>query len=161
MIRRSGLLCAVVALGVAGFASAAAGTAMSAKGPNPCTLLKPKEISTALGQTAAKGKKGLNTPITKTCIFEVSAGNGQPEGEVVAIVQTTGAKIAYDALAKLPGNEKVAGLGKAYYIPRTGTVNNLVGPVLLGVQSVFISTEGHSDRKAETIALTKIAKKRV
>jgi hypothetical protein len=155
------LLCAVVALALAGFASAAAGASMSAKGPNPCTLLKPKEISKALGQQTKAGKKGLNTPITKTCIFKVSAGNGQPDGEVVTIVQTTGAKIAYDALSKLPGNESVAGIAKAYYDPRTGTIDMLVGPVLLGVQSVFISTEGHSDRKTETTALAKIARKRL
>ena len=161
VIRRLGFLGAAIALAFAAFGSGASGASVGAKGPNPCTLLKPKEISKALGQTTAAGKKGLNTAVTKTCVFKVSAGNGQPDGEVAAIVQTAGAKIAYDALSQRPTAEHVAGIAKAFYDPRTGTVNTLVGPVLLGVQSVFISTDGHVDRKAETIALTKIAKKRL
>jgi hypothetical protein len=163
LLHRSGLACAATALALVlvGVPPAVSGASVGAKGPNPCTLLKPKEISKALGQTTAKPTKGLNTPITKTCIFKVSAGNGQPEGELVTIVQTTGAKIAYDALSTRPGMEHVAGIAKSFYDPRTGTVNMLVGPVLLGVQSVFISTEGHSDRKTETTALAKIAKKRL
>jgi len=160
-IRRLGFLGAAMALAFAAFGSGAAGASVGAKGPNPCTLLKPKEISKALGQTTAKGKRGLRTAVNSTCVFKVSAGNGQPDGEVVTIVQTTGAKIAYDALSKRPGTEHVAGIAKAYYYPPTGTINTLAGDVLLGVQSVFISTAGHADRKAETTALAKIAKKRL
>ena len=163
MMRASVLATAVIAVALAG-AAPVASASVAVKGPNPCTLLKRNEIKKALGQSAAAGKKGFSTPINKQCLFAVSAGNGQPEGEVTTIVQTVGAKIAFDTNRKIQGNEKVAGIAHAYYSPRTGALTMLVGGnLLVVVQTVFVSSEppiGPIDRKAETTALAKIARKR-
>jgi len=164
LLRRSALAFVVGVFSFAVSTSAVAGASLTAKGPNPCKLLKRAEIERVLGQPTAAGKKGLTTAVSKTCLYAVSAGNDQPDGEVSTHVQTVGAKSAYDANSKRPGTERVTGIAKTYYDPRTGAMTTLAGNLLLTVQSVFIAIDGGVgavDRKDETAALMKIAKKRL
>jgi hypothetical protein len=151
--------CAVVSTLV--FAPATAGASVSAKTSNPCKLLKRPEITEVMGAAAAKGARET---LVDQCEWVVEASAEFPVGSVYASIQAVGGRIAYETLSELPTNEKVPELGKAYYEPQTGAIGLLKGEKLLIVQSVFISTEGGIgavDRKAETIELTKIARKRV
>ncbi len=137
----------------------------AAKGPDPCKVFKKSEIADAFGGTVGPAKKGLSTPVSATCNFEVTASADVPDGAFTVHVMSIGAKPAYDGLEKIATYEPVPELGKALYSPQTSVVDVLKGDVLLGVQGVFIDSSklplGTTDVKAQLIQLAKKGVKRV
>ena len=55
----------------------------------------------AFGGTVASGKKGLSTPVSAQCEFQVGANADRPDGTVIVHLMTTGAKAAYTGLKKI------------------------------------------------------------
>jgi hypothetical protein len=155
----------VVALAFVSFAgfSASAGAAA----PNPCKILKKSEIQTAFGGTVGTGKKGLSTPVSTQCEYEVSADGDRPEGTVVVHVMFKNGKIAYNGLKKEAATSYVPidGVPKSLYNEQSQVVDILKGDTMVGVQGVFLITDPlpihRYDDKAQLVQLAQIGVKRV
>ena len=132
---------------------------------NPCKVLKKSEIQQAFGGTVSSGKKGLSTPVSSQCEFQVGASGDRPAGTVVVHVMTTGAKAAYTGLKKTAAYEPIDGVPNSLWAEKLDVVNILKGDVLLGVQGGFLITDPlpiHSfDDKTQLTGLAQIGLKRV
>ena len=164
MTRSMGLRAAmIVALAATTFAVAA--TPAGAATTNPCKVLKKSEIQQALGGTVSSGKKGLSTPVSAQCEYQVGANADRPAGTIVVHVMTTGAKAAYTGLKKNSAYAPIDGVPNSLYAEKLDVVNLLKGDVLLGVQGGFLITDPlpiHSfDDKTQLTGLAQIAAKRV
>ena len=138
--RRVGLLAGVVALTATAFASFA--TPAGAATTNPCKVLKKSEIQQAFGGTVSSGKKGLSTPVSAQCEYQVGADGDRPAGTVVVHVMTTGAKAAYTGLKKKSESYvPIEGVPNSLYNDNLHVVNILEGSTLLGVQGGFTITD--------------------
>jgi hypothetical protein len=128
---------ATLALGSAGALAAPAGAATT----NPCKVLKKSEIRQAFGGTVSSGKKGVSTPVSTQCEFQVSADGDRPSGTVTVHLMTTGAKAAYNGLRKTTQYVPIDGVPDALYAEKVHVVDILHGDVLLGVQGGFVITD--------------------
>ena len=161
--RRAGTTAGVLAIAAASFAvfAAPAGAATT----NPCKVLKKSEIQQAFGGTVSSGKKGLSTPVSSQCEFQVGANGDRPAGTVVVHVMTTGAKAAYTGLKKTATYEPIDGVPNSLWAEKLDVVNILKGDVMLGVQGGFLITDPlpiHSfDDKTQLTGLAQIGLKRV
>ena len=161
--RRAGTTAGVLAIAAASFAvfAAPAGAATT----NPCKVLKKSEIQQAFGGTVSSGKKGLSTPVSSQCEFQVGANGDRPAGTVVVHVMTTGAKAAYTGLKKTAAYEPIDGVPNSLWAEKLDVVNILKGDVMLGVQGGFLITDPlpiHSfDDKTQLTGLAQIGLKRV
>jgi hypothetical protein len=160
---RVGACLSALAVAATMFAASPAGAATR----NPCKLLKVSEIETTLEQSAAAPKPGIETPVSKSCGWELTAEQGKPGGGVHATLMTTGGDIAFNVNSKRPGSTLVPSLGKAYYSSVTsisGEIHILKGKTLMTVQIVFVSLGGPkvdpSLIQDEATQLGKIAKRR-
>jgi hypothetical protein len=164
---------AVTAVGVVAVAMSLA-TAMvvvaavsaEAAAKNPCRVLSRAEIQTAFGGTVSSGKKGISTPVSTQCEFQVGANGDRPDGTVIVHLTTTGAKPAYQGLKKISQTyAPVDGFPNALYAQKLRVVNALKGDVLLGVQGNFLITDPlpiHAyDDKAQLVDLAKLGLARV
>jgi hypothetical protein len=161
--RRAGTTASVLAIAAASLAmfAAPAGAATT----NPCKVLKKSEIQQAFGGTVSSGKKGLSTPVSSQCEFQVGANGERPAGTVVVHVMTTGAKAAYAGLKKTAAYEPIDGVPNSLWAEKLDVVNILKGDVLLGVQGGFLISDPlpiHSfDDKTQLTGLAQIGLKRV
>jgi len=82
--RRAGTTAGVLAIAAAAFGmfQAPAGAATT----NPCKVLKKSEIQQAFGGTVSSGKKGLSTPVSSQCEFQV--GDSYPRSDVSSAGQS-------------------------------------------------------------------------
>jgi hypothetical protein len=128
---------AALAVTMFGTFAAPAGAAASI---NPCKVLKKSEIQTAFGGTVSDGKKGLTTPVSSQCEYQVTADGDRPDGTVIVHVMTTGAKAAYNGLKKTSLYVPIDGVPNSLWADKTHVVDILKGNVLLGVQGNFIIT---------------------
>ena len=128
---------ATLALASAGALAAPAGAATT----NPCKVLKKSEIQQAFGGTVSSGKKGVSTPVSTQCEFQVSADGDRPSGTVTVHLMTTGAKAAYNGLEKTTQYVPIDGVPNALYAEKVHVVDILNGDVLLGVQGGFVITD--------------------
>lgn len=130
---------------------------------DPCKVLKKSEIFHELDGVVGNPTKGLTTPVSKTCNWDVATSATRPSGTVSVHVMTIGGQAAYDGLKKITSQYvAVPELGKALYQQSTGALGVLQGGKYLTVQGVFIdTTTGHADVEPQLIALMKIARKRV
>ena len=164
-MRKLGITLVVVAalgIGTLGLAARAGGSVLATS--NPCKLLKRAEISRVLGQPVAKANKGRDLQALVTCSWRVSAAGSFPDGEIDTLIQSVGAKIAFDTNSEGSNATPIPGLSKSFYDSALGTVNLLRGDLFMSVQAVFIATEGgvsNVERKDELIKLAKIAAKRL
>lgn len=140
----------------------------AASKPDPCKLLKTSEISKQFGgATVSPGEKDLTTPVSAGCKFAVAASGSQPDGDVTVRVMTTGAKVAYAGLKNLAsaGYAPVPGVANSLWNDKTKSLSLLKGNTLVTVQSLFTSLDSSSvqtlDTQAQSLALVKIAQKRV
>jgi hypothetical protein len=167
-VRRAGTAAGAVAGAVAvttvvlGMVAAPSGAAIK----NPCKVLSKAEIQIAFGGTVSSGKKGLSTPVSKQCEFQVGANADRPGGTVVVHLMTTGAKPAYNGLKKITQTyAPVDGFPNALHAPKLQVVNVLKGDVLLGVQGNFLVTDPlpvHTyDGKAQLVDLAQLGLARV
>ena len=131
---------------------------------NPCKVVKKSEIQRVFGGTVGSGKKGLSTPVSSQCEFQVSADGDRPAGTVTVHVRT-GSKDAYAGLEKTPAYAPIDGVPNALWAEKVHVVNILKGDVLLGVQGGFLITDPlpiHSfDDKTQLTGLAQIGLKRV
>ncbi len=164
--RRAGVLVGLAALaattiGTIGIGAAPAGAA----GINPCKLLKKSEIQQAFGGTVSSGKKGLSTPVSAQCEYQVGASADRPAGTVVVHVMTTGAKPAYTGLKKTSLYVPIDGVPNSLYAENVHVVDILKGNVLVGVQGGFTITDPlpihFYDDKTQLTDLAQTAAKRV
>jgi hypothetical protein len=164
--RRAGLIVGWVALaatavGTIGIGATAAGAATT----NPCKVLKKSEIQQAFGGTVSSGKKGLSTPVSAQCEFQVGADADRPAGTVTVHVMTTGAKPAYTGLKKTSQYVPVDGVPNSLYAENLHVVDILKGDVLVGVQGGFTITDPlpihFYDDKTQLTDLAQTAAKRV
>ena len=157
---RAGTVTALLALALGALAMPA-----GAATTNPCKVLKKSEIQQAFGGTVSKGKKGLSTPVSAQCEFQVGANGDRPAGTVVVHVMTTGAKAAYTGLKKTAAYEPIDGVPNSLWAEKLDVVNILKGSVLLGVQGGFLITDPlpiHSyDDKTQLTDLAQLGIKRV
>jgi hypothetical protein len=155
----------VLVLALAALTCGLMATPAAAKGPDPCKVFKTSEIASAFGGTVGAAKKGLTTPVSATCSFDVTASADTPDGTFTVHVMSTGAKAGYAGLSKIASYQPVPELGKALYSPQTSVVDVLKGDILLGVQGVFIDSSklplATSDVKTQLVALAKKGTKRV
>ena len=128
-------LVALAAASVGGLATPA-GAAVT----NPCKVLKKSEIQQAFGGTVSSGKKGVPTPVSAQCEYQVSANGDRPSGTVTVHLMTTGAKAAYDGLKKTSQYDPIDGVPNSLYAEKLHVVDLLQGDVLLGVQGGFLIT---------------------
>ena len=132
---------------------------------NPCKVLKKSEIQRAFGGTVSTGKKGISTPASAQCEFQVGANGDRPAGTVVVHVMTTGAEAAYTGLKKTAAYEPIDGLPNSLWAQKLDVVDLLKGDVLLGVQGGFLISDPlpiHSyDDKTQLTDLAQIGLKRV
>ena len=153
----------VGALAATTFASVA--TPAGAATTNPCKVLKKSEIQRAFGGTVSTGKKGISTPASAQCEFQVGANGDRPAGTVVVHVMTIGAEAAYTGLKKTAAYEPIDGLPNSLWAQKLDVVNLLKGDVLLGVQGGFLISDPlpiHSyDDKIQLTDLAQIGLKRV
>ena len=83
---------------------------------SPCKVLSKADIQTAFGGTVSSGKKGLSTPVSTQCEFQVGANADRPDGTVIVHLTTTKAKPAYTGLKKITQTyAPVDGLPNALY----------------------------------------------
>jgi hypothetical protein len=109
---------------------------------NPCKVLKKSEIQKAFGGSVSSGKKGLSTPVSTQCEYQVSADGDRPAGTVIVHVMSKGAKPAYDGLKKVSdAYVPIEGVPNSLYNEKLHVVNILKGSVLLGVQGGFTITD--------------------
>jgi hypothetical protein len=161
---RAGVIAGLFALAVTTFATVAepAGAASSI---NPCKVLKRSEIQTAFGGTVTTGKKGLSTPVSAQCEYQVSANGDRPNGTVIVHVMTTGAKAAYDGLKKTSLYAPIEGVPNSLWADKTHVVDILKGNVLVGVQGNFLITNPlpihFYDAKTQLTDLAQLGAKRV
>ena len=161
--RRAGTTVGVLVIAAVSFAmfAAPAGGATT----NPCKVIKKSEIQQAFGGTVSTGKKGLSTPVSAQCEFQVGANGDRPAGTVVVHVMTTGAKAAYTGLKKTAAYEPIDGVPNSRWAEKLDVVNILKGSVLLGVQGSFVITDPlpiHSyDDKTQLTDLAQLGIKRV
>lgn len=155
-------------VGVASLAAMACGAIASPAGAattNPCKVLKRSEIKQAYGGDVSTGKKGLSTPVSAQCEFQVSAAGDRPAGRVIVHLMTTGAKPAYAGLKKTATYVPLDGVPNSLYAEKLDVVNILAGDVLVGVQGGFTIVDPlpvHSyDDKTQLIDLARTAAKRV
>jgi hypothetical protein len=161
---RIGVIVGAVVLAVAifgGFAGSAGAATI-----NPCKILKKSEIQTAFGGTVSNGKKGLTTPVSTQCEYNVSADGDRPDGTVVVHVMFKNGKVAYNGLKKVSSSYvPVEGLPKSLYNEQTQVVDVLKGDTLLGVQGVFLITDPlpihRYDDQQQLVDLAEIGLKRV
>jgi hypothetical protein len=161
---RVGVLTGIVALTATtvGLLAAPAGGATT----NPCKVLKKSEIQQAFGGTVSRGKKGLSTPVSSQCEFQVSADADRPAGTVTIHVMTTGGKAAYTGLKKITSSyTPIEGVPDALWAEKLHVVNILEGSALLGVQGGFLVTEPlplhFYDDQTQLTDLAQIGAKRV
>ena len=133
---------------------------------NPCRVLSKEQIQTAFGGTVSSGKKGLSTPVSTQCEFQVGANADRPDGTVIVHLMTTGATPAYKGLKKISQTyAPVDGFPNALYAKKLQVVNVLKGDVLLGVQGNFLIIDPlpiHAyDDKAQLLDLAKLGLVRV
>jgi hypothetical protein len=140
------------------------GASVPARTTNACKLLKRGEIEDALGQQAAKARKGISSQVS-TCEWAIDREGDLPEGVIATFIQRVGAEEAFEASHDVPGAEEVPELGgDSYYDPDFGAMYVLKDERLMFVQGVFveIGTSGDLlDRRDELVTLTKIARKRL
>jgi hypothetical protein len=114
---------------------------VSAATENPCKVIKRSEIAKVFGGEVSTGRKGVATPASSQCEFQVGAAGERPSGTVTVHITTKGAKEAYAALKKKKAQyEPVDDLPKSLYAEPRHVVNVLAGNVLLGVQGGFLIT---------------------
>ncbi len=134
------------------------------KTKDPCKTLKTSEIAVAFGDApVAAGAKDSRSPLP-LCQWTVSASGNLPEGTVSVFLQTTGAKLAYDAHKKETASyEPVEGLKNALYYSVGPAVEVLKGKALLNVQGVFLDPDSIDavDVKDQLVQLAKKASARV
>jgi len=161
--RKMRVLAGAVALAVVAFAGFA--TPAGAATTNPCKILKKSEIQAAFGGIVSSGKKGLSTPVSAQCEYQVSADGDRPDGTVIVHVMTTGAKAAYDGLKKTSLYVPIDGVPNSLWADKTHVVDILKGNVLVGVQGNFIITTPlpihFYDAKTQLTGLAQTAAKRV
>jgi hypothetical protein len=160
---RVGACLSALAVAATMFAASPAGAATR----NPCKLLKVSEIEATLEQSSGPAKPGIQTPVSKSCGWELTAEQGKPGGGVHATLMTTGGDIAFNVNSKRPGSTLVPSLGKAYYSTVTsfsGEIHILKAKTLMTVQIVFVSLGGPTVAPSliqdEAMQLGKLAKKR-
>jgi len=153
-------LATVGAVGVV-FVAAPAGAATT----NPCKVLKKSEIQQAFGGTVSSGKKGISTPVSAQCEFNVGANGDRPDGTVTVHVMTTGAKLAYTGLKKTSAYVPIDGVPNSLYAEKLHVVDILQGNTLVGVQGGFVITTPlpihFYDDKTQLTDLAQTAAKRV
>jgi hypothetical protein len=77
-------------------------------------------------------------------------------------VMTIGAKAAFDGLPKISSDDQsMTQSPNALSSSNTGTIDMLVGSKLIGVQGVFLGTDGRADVQTQMIQLAKLARQRV
>jgi hypothetical protein len=161
---RAGVIAGLVALVVTTFATVAT-PAGAASSINPCKVLKKSEIAGAFGGTVGSGKKGLSTPVSSQCEYQVSANGDRPNGTVIVHVMTTGAKAAYDGLKKTSLYVPIEGVPNSLWADKTHVVDILKGNVLVGVQGNFLITSPlpvhFYDAKTQLTDLAQTGAKRV
>jgi hypothetical protein len=160
----AGALAGVVAVTTVMFGVSAAPGGAATK--NPCKVLSKAEIQTAFGGTVSSGKKGLSTPVSTQCEFQVGANADRPDGTVVVHLMTKGAKPAYTGLKKVTQTyAPIDGFPNALYAQKLQVVNVLKGDVLLGVQGTFLITDPLPirpyDGKAQLVDLAQLGLARV
>jgi hypothetical protein len=155
---------AVISLATLGVLATPGGAASK---PNPCKLLKTREISQQFGGArVSPGTAGFGTAITKSCEFEVAESADFPDGTVHVSVMTTGAKVSYDAHKKKSefGYVPATGMSNALWAESTHALEALKGSTLVTVQPLFIRAETlplqQIDTEAQAVALLKLALKR-
>jgi hypothetical protein len=162
--RRAAVIAGLFVLAVTTFATVA-GPAGAASSINPCKVLKRSEIQTAFGGTVSTGKKGLSTPVSAQCEYQVSANGDRPNGTVIVHVMTTGAKAAYDGLKKTSLYVPIEGVPNSLWAEKTHVVDILKGNVLVGVQGNFLITNPlpihFYDAKTQLTDLAQLGAKRV
>ncbi len=150
-------LTAVVFTGLAGSAGAAT--------TNPCKILKKSEIVGAFGGTSSTGKKGLTTPVSTQCEYQVSAAGDRPDGTVIVHVTTTGGKAAYTGLKKTSLYVPIEGVPNSLWADKPHVVDILKGNTLLAVQGNFLISDPlpihFYDAKTQLTGLAQAAAKRV
>jgi hypothetical protein len=104
-------------------------------------VIKRSEIQRAFGGTVSTGKRGLATPASAQCEFQVGADGARPAGTVVVHVRSKGAKAAFDGLAKRSASVPIEGVDDALWSERAHVVNILAGSVLLRVKGGFTVTD--------------------
>jgi len=139
IVRRGSVFAGVAVLA----ATALVGVALpaGAETTNPCKVLKKSEIQKAFGGTVSTGKKGLSTPVSSQCEFQVSADGDRPAGTVTVHVMTTGGKAAYTGLKKTSAYTPIDGVPNSLWADKLHVVNILQDGVLLGVQGGFLITD--------------------
>jgi hypothetical protein len=161
--RHSGAIAGLVALTVV-MLTGLAGSAGAAT-TNPCKILKKSEIQSAFGGTVSSGKKGLTTPVSTQCEYQVTADGDRPDGTVIVHVMTTGAKPAYDGLKKTSLYVPIDGVPNSLWADKTHVVDILKGSVLLGVQGNFLISDPlpihFYDAKTQLTQLAQTGAKRV
>jgi hypothetical protein len=138
--RRIGVIVGVIAFAVAtlgGFSAQDAGAATT----NPCKVLKKSEIQAAFGGTVGNPKKGLTTPVSAQCEFQVSADGDRPSGTVTVHLMTKNGNIAFNGLKKISNYTPIEGFPNSLYGDKTHVVDVVKGKTLLGVQGGFLVTE--------------------
>jgi hypothetical protein len=137
--RRVGVVAGLGAVVVAtlGLAGAPAGAAVR----NPCKVVERAEIEQAFGGTVSTGRKGVSTPASAQCEYQVGADGDRPPGTVTVHLMTTGAKATYKGLRKSADYAPVDGVPNALYAEQVHVVDILKGGVLLGVQGGFVITD--------------------
>jgi hypothetical protein len=140
IVRRVGVLAGVSALAATTFASVA--TPAGAATTNPCKVLERAEIQQAFGGTVSKGRKGMSTPVSVQCEYQVGAEGERPAGTVIVHVTTSGAKAAYTGLRKISDSYvPIEGVPSSLWNEKRHAVNILKGKVLLGLQGGFTITD--------------------
>ena len=157
---------AALAVAACGAAGVVLGAAPAGAAPtNPCKMLKKSEIQQAFGGTVSSGRKGIGTPVSAQCEFEVGANGARPAGTLTVHVMTTGAKAAYTGLKKTSQYVSIAGVPNALYAEKVHVVDVLQGDVLVGVQGGFVITDPlpihFFDDKTHLTDLAQIAARRV
>ncbi len=104
---------------------------------NPCKVLKKSEIQRAFGGTVGSGRKGLSTPVSAQCEYQVGANADRPAGTIVVHVLTARAKAAYTELTKNSAYAPIDAVPNSLYADKLDVVNILQGDVLLGVRGAF------------------------
>jgi hypothetical protein len=161
---RAGILAGMATLAMTTFGAFGAAPAGAAT-TNPCKLLKKSEIQRAFGGTVSNGKKGLGTPVSAQCEFQVGANADRPDGTVIAKAMTTRGKAAYTGLKKLPDYVAIDGVANSLANEKLHVVEILEGDVLVGVQGGFAITDPLPlhlyDDMTQLTDLAQIAAKRV
>jgi hypothetical protein len=128
-------------------------------------VLKKSEIQQAFGGTVSSGKKGVSTPVSAQCEYQLGANADRPAGTVIVHLMTTGAKAAYTGLKKASAYEPIDGVPNSLWNEKLHVVNILKGSVLLGVQGGFAITDPlpihFYDDETQLTELAQIGVKRV